>query len=104
MELALAFPTIAEVLYGAYKDRWGTGRIARLELAMRDFAVLQADEDVARLCGWLRGEARRRGHPLHHAAHANDLWIASCAIHYDLPLLSANVRHFAGLPGLRLAD
>ena len=44
----------------------------------------------------------RLGHPLGHRANANDLWIAACAVHYRLPLVTGNVRHFDGLPGLEL--
>jgi predicted nucleic acid-binding protein len=104
VEAAVAFATIAEVHYGAYKGQWGMRRLARLEQDILDFSVLTPDDDVFRLCGWLRGKARRAGHPLQSPMHANDLWIASCAIRYDLPLLTANIRHFAGLPGLRLAE
>ena len=30
----------------------------------------------------------------------DDLWIAACAMHYGVPLLTGNGRHFAGMPGL----
>ncbi len=42
------------------------------------------------------------GHPLGQQVHANDLWIAACAVHYGLPLVTGNGRHFAGLPGLEV--
>ena len=31
---------------------------------------------------------------------ANDRWIAACAIHHRLPLLTNNARHFRGITGL----
>jgi predicted nucleic acid-binding protein len=44
--------------------------------------------------------ASRLGHPLAHRANANDLWIAACAVHYRLPLVTGNLRHFADLRDL----
>ena len=75
-----------------------------MEERIGECVVLRPDEDLARLCGVLRAEARRLGHPLHEPVHANDLWIATCAVHHDVPLLTANRRHFAKFPPLRLAD
>lgn len=104
LRVGLTFPTVSELQYGAHKARWGQPRRALLQERIDGCVVLGADEDLARVCGWLRARARGMGHPLHHPVHANDLWIAACAVYYDLPLLTANRRHFAGLPGLRLAD
>lgn len=102
-ETTLAFPTVAEVHHGAAKARWGAPRTERLEADLADYGVLWPTRELLRLWGSLRAEAVRRGHPLGQPEHANDLWIAACAIHYDVPLLTGNGRHFAGLPGLELA-
>jgi tRNA(fMet)-specific endonuclease VapC len=59
-------------------------------------------DGLLRLCGLLRAVASRLGHPLGQHAHANDLWIAACAVYYDVPLVTGNGRHFAGLPGLEV--
>jgi predicted nucleic acid-binding protein len=58
------------------------------------------DQGLPRTCAQLRAVAVRLGHPLGHRANANDLWIAACAVHHGLPLVTGNPRHFAGLPGL----
>jgi len=100
--VAVAFPTVAELHFGATKGRWGPVRTDRLDRDIHRLAVLPVDDDLPRRCGSLRADAARMGHPLAQARHANDLWIAACAVHYGLPLLTGNTRHFAGLPGLDL--
>lgn len=98
--LAVAFPTVAELYFGALNAGWGSRRICRLEGSLRTVRVLFPDDILIRVCGELRAEARRLGHPLGHEANANDLWIAACAIHFGAPLVTGNVRHFVGFPRL----
>lgn len=98
----LAFPSIAELVSGARHARWGPARVGRLEAAIERAGYLMPTAGLLRLCGRLRAEALWLGHPLGQQAHANDLWIASCAIHYEVPLFTNNQRHFAGFPGLEL--
>jgi tRNA(fMet)-specific endonuclease VapC len=100
--LAIAFVTAAELRFGAAKADWGDRRLAQLEKALDDVVIIHSDEHLVRTYAWLRAAAVRLGHPLGHRANANDLWIAACAVHYRLPLVTGNVRHFAGLPGLQL--
>lgn len=98
----LAFPSIAELITGARHAQWGAARLGRLEAAIERAGYLMPTAGLLRLCGLLRADALRLGHPLGQPEHTNDLWIASCAIHYEVPLLTNNRRHFAGLPGLEL--
>jgi predicted nucleic acid-binding protein len=96
----VAFPTVAELLFGAQKAGWGAERLLRLEAALADVTILLPDEHLLRTWARLRVVASRLGHPLAHRANANDLWIAACAVHYRLPLVTGNLRHFDRLPGL----
>ncbi|MFL6128560.1 MAG: hypothetical protein ACJ73E_05795 [Mycobacteriales bacterium] len=70
------------------------------EAALAETTILLPDEALLRTCAWLRAEAARVGHPLAHRSNANDVWIAASAAHHRLPLVTGNVRHFAGLPEL----
>jgi len=88
------------LLFGAAKAQWGPDRLLHLESALAGMTILLPDEGLVRVCALVRAEAFRRGHPLGHRANANDLWIAACAVRYGLPLVTGNLRHFAGLPGL----
>jgi tRNA(fMet)-specific endonuclease VapC len=98
--VTVAFATVAELHFGAISRSWGPTRIRQLEAELAAVGVLVPDEESARLCGELRAEAQRLGHPLGHKANANDLWIATCAIHAEAPLVTGNFRHFEGFPGL----
>jgi predicted nucleic acid-binding protein len=102
VEPAIAFATAAELLFGAAKAAWGPDRVLRLESALAGVTILLPDEGLVRVCALLRADAFRRRHPLGHRANANDLWIAACAMHHRVPLVTGNVRHFERLPGLTL--
>jgi tRNA(fMet)-specific endonuclease VapC len=94
----LAFASVAELAYGAHLARWGSARVRRLEAAIARHGLLMPTDGLLRLWGVLRAGAVGMGHPLGHGHHANDLWIAACAVHYEVPLVTGNSRHFAGLP------
>jgi predicted nucleic acid-binding protein len=101
-ETLLAFASVAELTYGAYPARWGTVRIRRLEVAIAGHGLLLPTGGLLRVWARLRVKAVGMGHPLAHRVHANDLWVAACAVHYRVPLLTRNARHFRGLPGLEV--
>ncbi|WP_221348433.1 type II toxin-antitoxin system VapC family toxin [Streptomyces beigongshangae] len=98
----LSFTSVAEIYYGAAKAGWGDRRLTALEEAVRRYLVAPYDADMARLWGKLKSQAQSLGHPLGQPHQTNDLWIAATAIYYNCPLLTGNVRHFSGFPGLSL--
>jgi predicted nucleic acid-binding protein len=102
VDTALAFPSVAELTYGAHRAGWGIARKVWLEGHIARHGVLMPTEGLLRRCGVLRALATRLGHPLGQQVHANDLWIAACAVHYSVPSVTANRRHFLGLPGLEV--
>lgn len=102
---ALTFTSIGEVYFGAYKANWGTSRVSKIEAAMHMCVVLPYDENLPKIWAELKKTAHLHGHPLAQSAHSNDLWIAACAVYYDAPLLTGNIRHFRDLaPSLHLID
>ncbi len=94
--------TVGELLYGAY--RLGTQGLSLLELLENLLAqgrtVLPFDGDAARRYARLRAELEQAGQPLAEA----DLRIASIALAGGLTLVTANVRHFARVPGLSVEN
>jgi predicted nucleic acid-binding protein len=64
--------------------------------------LIPFDEELPAVWARLRDAAHRRGHPLAHPAHTNDLWIAACAVLYQAPLLTGNRRHFLDVPELTM--
>lgn len=101
---AITFVSIAELHAGAAMDSWGEKRMAQLEQAIRKFTLLPWDPNIPRVWGKLRAAAKAAASPLYQPEHTNDLWIATCAVYYDAPLLTGNRRHMCDLPGLVFAD
>jgi len=99
---ALTFVTVAELHFGALSDNWQDRRHRELEQRIDQCVILPFDGELPLLWARLRVQERRAGRPLGQREHVNDLWIAACGIYYDAPVLTGNVRHFSGVPGLRV--
>jgi predicted nucleic acid-binding protein len=65
---------------------------------LRWIRVLGFDEEMMRRFASIRGGLRRAGMPLPDA----DLLIATTALHYDLTLVTRNLKHFDRIEGLKL--
>lgn len=92
----LSFATVAELYKGFLKAGIGDARMARFERELRNYVVLPYDVAVSRACGRLLADREATGLPMEEF----DAWIAATAIAYALPLVTHNVRHFAGVAGL----
>lgn len=101
---SLTFISVGELLYGAKHGKWGAERTAELRERIQRMLLIPFDERLPETWAWLRDKARRAGHPLAQPTHANDLWIAACAVRYEAPLLTLNSRHFSGLPEINVID
>ncbi len=104
--IVLSFATVAELWLGA--EILGYGKKSRKELkaGVAGTVVIPPTREVTR--EWARVVAQARsmspGHALGQKAQYHDAWVAATALHHELPLLTANRRHFEGLPGLDLVD
>lgn len=96
----LCFAVVAELLQGARMSGWGAANIAKLEASIRTVIIIPYDLGVCRawasLCDAKNPDGSSR------TFENNDRWIAACAIHHKLPLISHNRSHFEGIPGLDL--
>lgn len=101
---AVTFITVAEVNYGAMLAGWGDTRIADMREKIKKVVNLPYDDQLPILWAEIRTWATRSGHALGQPEHNNDLWVAASAVYYDAPLLTGNVRHMAGVPGLSVID
>lgn len=92
--------TLGELLYGV--ARRGSSALAERvqELIESAGPVLPFDETAARHYGGLRAGLERDGRRLAEP----DLRIAAIALSRDATLVTANVRHFARVPGLRVEN
>lgn len=93
--------TVSELVYGAHRMSERTdellSRIARL---IASLTVLPFDVSAAHAYGRLRATLERSGTPLAEA----DLRIAAITLDRDLTLVTANLRHFGRVPGLRVEN
>lgn len=102
--VCITFVTLGELTKWAVRRQWGPAYRRRLDAWLTKVVVLPiSDEinDVARVWGELAGHAQNRGRP----RPQNDMWVAACCLHYDLPLATLNVkdyRDFAEHEGLTL--
>jgi predicted nucleic acid-binding protein len=76
------------------------GERARWEAFVAPFHVLALDREVC----WRYGAAFRYLQANGLLIGANDLWIASAGLAYQVPVVSRNVRHFERVPGLRVVS
>ena len=100
-QIFLAAATVSELRYGALVAGWGEARRERLEESIQATTVVPVSNKLLTLIAELRFACRTVSHPLHDRIHANDLWVASSAIHIGAPLLTAD-NLFGEAPGLTL--
>jgi predicted nucleic acid-binding protein len=101
---AISFVTVGELYFGGYNAGWGDRRMASIEQSIRRYVVLPYDDNLAKMWGRQRAKAKAAGSALYQPENTNDLWIATCSIYYEAPLLTNNRRHFIALEDLSLAD
>lgn len=77
--LMISFATLGELYGGAAKARWPPERVAKLELAVRNFVVVPYSISVVRAYGPIHAQVaetmKNKGH--------NDMWTAACALALD---------------------
>jgi tRNA(fMet)-specific endonuclease VapC len=91
---------VFELWHGVAKS----GKIAfnteRLSTFLSRLPTLPFDEEDARIAGQIRADLSRIGRPI----GSYDLLIAGHALRHDLVLITANVREFSRVQGLRWED
>ena len=101
---ALQFTTsinAAEVFYGACRVERREAIIRAFEtLVLPRMTVLPFDLDSARIFGRLKAALESRGQPRSEPG----LRIAAIALHHGLKIVTGNIRHFSGIPGLAVEN
>lgn len=86
------------IAYGEYAEGFENRSDPAFVSIVESFEILLLSRDSADRYGELTRTLRAQGQLI----GANDLWIAVHALEYELTLVTANTRHFARVPGLRL--
>ena len=96
VHLYVSMITVGELSFGAYRSARVQHNLQRLEQCLHRVVVLPFNTDTADEYGRVSSELRRKGRPI----PANDIWIASQARQYALPLVTRDA-HFNHAEGLQ---
>jgi predicted nucleic acid-binding protein len=89
--------TVGEIFYGAW-------RVARRDELIQAYeghvfprlTILPYDAESGKIFGRIKSSQEKRGQP----RNETDLQIAAIALQHHLTLVTGNVKHFKGIPGL----
>lgn len=95
---AVCFVTVGELLFGAFKKKWGAAKIHDLEERLRRVVIVPYDLAMCETYADLKVKLHAAGR----SVADNDLWIAACAVRHSIPLISHNRKHFEDIPELVL--
>ncbi|MFN8635967.1 MAG: type II toxin-antitoxin system VapC family toxin [Chloroflexota bacterium] len=96
--IAISLITYGEVYDGIYYGRDPRAAEQAFLRFLRGVAVLPPNRSIMRRFALLRGDLRRRGLGIGDL----DTMIAATALHYDLTLVTRNLRHYTRIPGLKI--
>jgi tRNA(fMet)-specific endonuclease VapC len=96
--LGVSFITVGEILFEAYKNKWGNAKLEQIKARLRSVTIVPYDWAVCQTYGELKARLQEVGK----SVGDNDLWIAACAVRHSIPLVSNNRAHFENIPGLVL--
>ena len=77
----VSFQTVEELWFGAYKAKWGTKRISKLNRHLERYEVIWPNHEIVEVCARLRAEQSAVGRRL----SVDDAWIAATALHLKYP-------------------
>jgi predicted nucleic acid-binding protein len=78
--------TVAELLFWAEKRSWGEKRRTELDHRLHAFGVLAPTRATAEIWARTKHTCEKHGVPV----EPHDLWIASAALEFDIPILTAD--------------
>lgn len=96
--LAVSIITVGELYEGAMTSSSPESELAVFDHLLQPFSTLPLDKACMQHFAYVRSTLRRQGQLIPDM----DLLIASTALRHDLTLITANVKHFARIPSLRL--
>jgi tRNA(fMet)-specific endonuclease VapC len=96
--IAVSLISVGEVYEGAFGSPNPAAHLDAFRRFLRPHRVLGLNDPIMERFAQVRYMLRRRGEMIPDL----DLLLGATALHYNLTLLTFNVRHMARIPGLRL--
>ena len=91
--IILSCITVAEILQGANNKE----NLQQLNKFLKEYIIVPIDYTISDIFSSLF-----KKYVLSHGATISDTLVAATALHYDLPLLTINQKHFRHIPNLKL--
>ena len=99
-DVATCAVVVYELRYGAERSSVPAREHAKLDTFLEPYICLPFDDACARRCGELRHRLEQAGQLI----GPHDLQIAATALHYDLTVVTHNIREFGRIAGLKTED
>ena len=96
--LAVSWITIAEVYEGAMAAADPESALEVFRRYLHSFRILDLNDPIAERFARIRSDLRRRGSLIPDL----DILLGATALHYDLTVLTRNLRHLSRIPGISL--
>jgi len=100
VDILLCSVVKAELIYGAYHSSRAADNLRLLGRFFEPFISLPFDDGCCDVYGRIRSDLARGGSPI----GPNDLLIAATAVANDLTLVTANLKEFSRVAGLRIEN
>ncbi len=97
-QLVISFMSLAELLLWPAANNWGASRRAALETHLGAYATLYPDGRTCAIWSEIVDHCRRAGKPIRTA----DAWIASTALQWRIPLVTADFRDYEAIDNLEV--
>jgi predicted nucleic acid-binding protein len=98
--LKISVITLMELYFGAYKSEKVGVNLAKIRTLENTFEIIETNKNSAETYGMLKASLEKSGTPLDDF----DLIIASCALAYNLTLVTNNTKPFNRIEGLKLTN
>ena len=98
--LKISIITLMELYYGAYKSQQVSSNLAKVKTIEAAFDIVPVKIEAVEVFARTKAELELSGNRLDDF----DLMIASCAMAYNLILVTNNSKHFQRIAGLKLEN
>ena len=92
--------TLMELYYGAYRSQKIESNLAKIKALESSLEIVPLGKESVEIFGIYKAKLEKAGTPFDDF----DLILTSCALTYNLVLVTNNVKHFQRIEGLKIAN